>query len=153
MFVPELTPNLARRLAQLDHIPGPGDLSNIKVWLGGLFYPKAYVERVNDPEALIIDGEAFAIYFSIPCHADLKCTCFSGLVLEGASWATEKLELGQDDRCGSTLRKPDGCSRTRLPRDRSISRSTWAMIGVTSCSVWILLSKAASDTDSGWAKL
>ena len=81
MSVSEWIPNFARRLAQLDHISGLDDLNNIEVWLGGLFYPEAYVtatrqavahrkkwsletlhlqldlEKVNDPEGFIIDGE------------------------------------------------------------------------------------------------
>lgn len=85
MSVSEWIPNFARRLAQLDHISGLGDLNNIEVWLGGLFYPEAYItatrqavahrkkwsletlhmqldlEKVNDPEAFIIDGEVFMI--------------------------------------------------------------------------------------------
>lgn len=73
--------DFARRLQQLDHIAGVDNLSNAEVWLGGLFFPEAYVtatrqavahrkkwsletlhlrldlERVNDPEAFIVDGE------------------------------------------------------------------------------------------------
>lgn len=72
--------NLARRLAQLDHIAGLDNLNNLEVWLGGLFYPEAYItatrqavahrkkwsletlhlrldlERVNDPGAFVVDG-------------------------------------------------------------------------------------------------
>lgn len=72
--------DFARRLQQLDHIAGVEYLSNVEVWLGGLFFPEAYVtatrqavahrkkwsletlhlrldlERVNDPEAFIVDG-------------------------------------------------------------------------------------------------
>jgi len=99
MSVSEWIPNLARRLAQLDYISGLDNLNNIEVWLGGLFYPEAYItatrqavahrkkwsletlhlqldlEKVNDPEAFIIDG----------------------LVLEGASWAIDELELNQGE--------------------------------------------------------
>lgn len=73
--------DLARRLSQLDGIAGMDNLGNIEVWLGGLFYPEAYItatrqavahrkqwsletlslrldiERVNDPSAYIVDGE------------------------------------------------------------------------------------------------
>ena len=35
--------DLSRRLGQLDHISGLDDLKNIEVWLGGLFFPEAYV--------------------------------------------------------------------------------------------------------------
>ena len=80
MAVSEWIANFARRLAQLDTIAALDNLSNVEVWLGGLFFPEAYVtatrqavahrkrwsletlhlrldlERVNDPGAFIIDG-------------------------------------------------------------------------------------------------
>jgi dynein heavy chain 1 len=108
MSVAEWIPNLARRLAQLDHVAGleGGNLTNIEVWLGGLFFPEAYVtatrqavahrkrwsletlhlrvdiERVNDPGAFIVDG----------------------LVLQGAAWAGDKLVLndGESVRLGAS---------------------------------------------------
>ncbi|KAI4519311.1 dynein heavy chain [Schizophyllum commune Loenen D] len=87
--------DFSRRLAQLDHIASLDNLTNVEVWLGGLFFPEAYItatrqavahrkkwsletlnlrldiERVNDPSAFVVDG----------------------LVLEGASWSTDKLVL------------------------------------------------------------
>jgi len=99
MSVTEWIPNLARRLAQLDSISGLDNLNNIEVWLGGLFFPEAYItatrqavahrkkwsletlylqldiEKVNDPEAFILDG----------------------LVLEGAFWSTDRLELNEGE--------------------------------------------------------
>lgn len=80
--------NLARRLAQLDQIATLDNLNNLEVWLGGLFFPEAYItatrqavahrkkwsletlnlrldiERVNDPGAFIVDGEILAFKFS-----------------------------------------------------------------------------------------
>ena len=97
MSVSEWIPNFARRLAQLDHIFGLDNLNNIEVWLGGLFYPEAYVtatrqavahrkkwsletlhlqldlEKMSDPEAFIIDGE---VLVSVPCHLNLNCAVF-----------------------------------------------------------------------------
>ena len=84
MAVSEWIANFARRLTQLDTIASLDNLSNVEVWLGGLFFPEAYVtatrqavahrkrwsletlhlrldiERVNDPGAYIIEG----MYFS-----------------------------------------------------------------------------------------
>ena len=81
MGVSEWIGDFARRLAQLSEIAGLDNLNNIEVWLGGLFFPEAYItatrqavahrkrwsletlhlqldiERVNDPEAFIVDGE------------------------------------------------------------------------------------------------
>ena len=80
MSVSEWIPNLSLRLSQLDRIAKLDDLNNVEVWLGGLFFPEAYVtatrqavahrkrwsletldlrldiERVNDPNAFIVDG-------------------------------------------------------------------------------------------------
>ncbi|GJE87844.1 dynein heavy chain protein 1 [Phanerochaete sordida] len=102
MAVSEWTSDFARRLAQLSHIAGLGNLTNVEVWLGGLFFPEAYItasrqavahrkkwsletlhlqldiERVNDPSAFVVDG----------------------LVLEGASWTTDRLTLNN----GETVR-------------------------------------------------
>ncbi|KAI0666280.1 dynein heavy chain [Trametes maxima] len=102
MGVSEWISNFARRLAQLDQIAGLDNLNNVEVWLGGLFFPEAYItatrqavahrkrwsletlrlqldiERVNDPGAFIVDG----------------------LVLEGAAWASDKLVLND----GETVR-------------------------------------------------
>lgn len=80
MSVSEWIPDFARRLAQLDGLTEVDNLANVEVWLGGLFFPEAYItatrqavahrkkwsletlhlrldiERVNDPNAFIIDG-------------------------------------------------------------------------------------------------
>lgn len=79
--------DFARRLGQLSQIAGLDNLSNVEVWLGGLFFPDAYItatrqavahrkkwsletlrmrldiERVNDPGAFIVDGTS---QFSFP---------------------------------------------------------------------------------------
>jgi dynein heavy chain 1, cytosolic len=81
MAVNEWIPNLARRLAQLNDIAGLDNLTNVEVWLGGLFFPEAYItatrqavahrkrwsletlnmrldiEKVNDPGAFIVNGK------------------------------------------------------------------------------------------------
>ncbi|KAH9046427.1 dynein heavy chain protein 1 [Lactarius hengduanensis] len=99
MSVTEWIPDFARRLDQLDSLAEVDNLANIEVWLGGLFFPEAYItatrqavahrkkwsletlylrldlERVNDPSAFIVDG----------------------LVLEGASWADDQLVLNQGE--------------------------------------------------------
>ncbi|TFK40902.1 dynein heavy chain protein 1 [Crucibulum laeve] len=94
--------NFARRLDQLDNIASLDNLNNVEVWLGGLFFPEAYItatrqavahkkkwsletlnlrldiDRVNDPGAFIVDG----------------------LALEGASWSSDRLVLND----GQTVR-------------------------------------------------
>jgi dynein heavy chain 1 len=80
MSVSEWIPDFARRLAQLDNLTEMDNVADVEVWLGGLFFPEAYItatrqavahrkkwsletlhlrldiERVNDPNAFIIDG-------------------------------------------------------------------------------------------------
>ncbi|KAI0072370.1 dynein heavy chain [Panus rudis PR-1116 ss-1] len=99
MGVSEWISDFARRLAQLSSIAELDNLSNVEVWLGGLFFPEAYItatrqavahrkrwsletlylqldiERVNDPEAFIVDG----------------------LVLQGANWASDRLVLNNGE--------------------------------------------------------
>lgn len=72
--------DFSRRLTQLNNIAGLDNLNNVEVWLGGLFFPEAYVtatrqavahrkkwsletlhlkldiDKVNDPGAFIVDG-------------------------------------------------------------------------------------------------
>ncbi|KIJ45695.1 hypothetical protein M422DRAFT_778888 [Sphaerobolus stellatus SS14] len=104
MAVSQWIPNLGRRLAQLETISQLNSLSDTEIWLGGLFFPEAYVtatrqavahrkkwsletldlrldlEQIQDPEAFIVDG----------------------LVLEGASYSGGRLSLnaGQSVRLG-----------------------------------------------------
>jgi dynein heavy chain 1 len=100
--VAEWIPNFARRLSQLARVAERGaaaPLGDVAVWLGGLFFPEAYVtatrqaiahrrrwsletlhlrvdlERVNEPEAFVVDG----------------------LVLQGAGWAGDRLVLNDGD--------------------------------------------------------
>lgn len=88
MSVSEWIPNLALRLQQLDKIASLDTLNHVEVWLGGLFFPEAYitatrqavahrkkwsletldlrldVERVNDPGAFIVDGELYCLLYA-----------------------------------------------------------------------------------------
>lgn len=88
MSVSEWIPDLARRLAQLDGITTmQQSLSNVEVWLGGLFFPEAYVTatrqavahrkrwsletlclrldigQMSNPGAFIVDGEPNRMIF------------------------------------------------------------------------------------------
>jgi len=116
MSVSEWIPDFARRLAQLDGLTEVDNLANVEVWLGGLFFPEAYItatrqavahrkkwsletlhlrldiERVNDPNAFIIDGTQSPY---VSCEKTLKL--FIGLVLEGASWVDDQLVLSQGE--------------------------------------------------------
>jgi dynein heavy chain 1 len=115
MPVSEWIPDFARRLEQLDSLSEKDNLTDVDVWLGGLFFPEAYItatrqavahrkkwsletlllrldiERVNDPNAFIIDGMP-----SLYTHLELT-NLFVGLVLEGASWVDDQLVLNQGE--------------------------------------------------------
>jgi dynein heavy chain 1 len=119
--------NFAKRLEQLDTIAQLDSLSNIEVWLGGLFFPEAFItatrqavahrkkwsletlnlcldiERVNDPSAFIVDGTALFRSSPPPMNPRFDILIpfiFVGLALEGASWATDQLVLND----GETVR-------------------------------------------------
>ena len=104
MAVSEWILNLARRLAQLNDVAGLDNLSNVEVWLGGLFFPEAYItatrqavahrkrwsletlnlrldiEKVNDPSAFIVDGNAIQISLlqRTPDHILISRSRFGG---------------------------------------------------------------------------
>jgi dynein heavy chain 1, cytosolic len=87
MGVSEWIGDFSRRLAQLAHIASLNNFSNVEVWLGGLFFPEAYItatrqsvahrkkwsletlclqldiERVNDPGAFIVDGKHYFTWY------------------------------------------------------------------------------------------
>lgn len=87
MAVNEWISDFSRRLGQIAHIASLDNLNNVEVWLGGLFFPEAYItatrqavahrkkwsletlhlqldlERVNDPSAFIVDG----MYYRTNC--------------------------------------------------------------------------------------
>jgi dynein heavy chain 1 len=80
MSVAQWVPDFVKRIAQLDKINNLNSLHNVEVWLGGLFFPEAYVtatrqavahrkkwsletlyleldiEQIQDPNAFIIEG-------------------------------------------------------------------------------------------------
>src|SRR5882762_8849487 len=114
MAVNEWIPDLARRLAQLNDVAGLDNMTNVEVWLGGLFFPEAYItatrqavahrkrwsletlsmrldiEKVNDPSGFIVDGK-LRVVFVFLIH--LSMLFIIGLALEGAAWSTDKLVL------------------------------------------------------------
>lgn len=108
--------DFARRLVQLDQIASLDNFNDLEVWLAGLFFPEAYItatrqtiahrkkwsletlhlrldiERVNDPNSFVVDGTCFILYTRPSCV--LVCL---GLILEGASWADDRLVLNDGD--------------------------------------------------------
>jgi dynein heavy chain 1 len=106
MSVSEWIPDLARRLSQLDGITGvQQNLSNVEVWLGGLFFPEAYITatrqavahrkrwsletlhlrldigQMNDPGAFIVDGTLFLSPLFSPNSNNICRACSGGRCL------------------------------------------------------------------------
>jgi dynein heavy chain 1 len=102
MSVSEWIPDLARRLSQLDGITSvQQNLSDVEVWLGGLFFPEAYITatrqavahrkrwsletlhlrldigQMNDPGAFIVDGMLFLSSPLLPNSVNV-CRSYSG---------------------------------------------------------------------------
>jgi hypothetical protein len=114
MSVSEWIPDLARRLAQLDGITTmQQSLSNVEVWLGGLFFPEAYITatrqavahrkhwsletlslrldigHMSNPGAFIVDGELGYIWSNfIPLIAMFTRSDAGGSCLGCRSWKT-----------------------------------------------------------------
>jgi dynein heavy chain 1, cytosolic len=51
MSITQWIPNLASRVTQLDRIAKLDSLRNVEVWLGGLFFPEAYVTATRQSTA------------------------------------------------------------------------------------------------------
>ncbi|KAG1769288.1 dynein heavy chain domain-containing protein [Suillus placidus] len=98
MSMSEWIPDLARRLSQLDGITSmQQNLSNVEVWLGGLFFPKAYITATRQAVAhrKWWSLETLHLCLDIGQMNDPAAFIVDGLVLEGAAWDTgnEKLVL------------------------------------------------------------
>ena len=51
MSVSEWIPDFARRLEQLDSLSEKDNLADVDVWLGGLFFPEAYITATRQAVA------------------------------------------------------------------------------------------------------
>jgi dynein heavy chain 1, cytosolic len=82
MAISQWIHDFARRLTQLARIQMSNSLNNVEVWLGGLFFPEAYItatrqaishrkswsletlrlqldiEKIRDPNAFVIEGQS-----------------------------------------------------------------------------------------------
>ena len=123
--------DFARRLKQLAQIATLDNLSNVEVWLGGLFFPEAYItatrqavahrkkwsletlrlrldiERVNDPEAFIVDGMCLtstAVTISDPASQVLFSRALTGPRTSCCS-TTAKLSAWDRRKCAGSRRK------------------------------------------------
>ncbi|OJA07948.1 hypothetical protein AZE42_05923 [Rhizopogon vesiculosus] len=100
MSVSEWIPDLARRLSQLDGITAvQQNLSNVEVWLGGLFFPEAYITATRQAVAhrKRWSLETLHLRLDIGQMNDPGAFIVDGLVLEGAAWDAENEKLVLND--------------------------------------------------------
>ncbi|KAG2045236.1 dynein heavy chain protein 1 [Suillus americanus] len=98
--VSEWIPDLARRLSQLDGITSvQQNLSNVEVWLGGLFFPEAYITATRQAVAhrKRWSLETLHLRLDIGQMNDPGAFIVDGLILEGAAWDTENEKLILND--------------------------------------------------------
>ncbi|KAG2123592.1 dynein heavy chain and region D6 of dynein motor-domain-containing protein [Suillus clintonianus] len=100
MSVSEWIPDLARRLSQLNDITSvQQNLSNVEVWLGGLFFPEAYITATRQAVAhrKRWSLETLHLRLDIGQMNDPGAFIVDGLVLEGAAWDAENEKLALND--------------------------------------------------------
>jgi dynein heavy chain 1 len=94
--------DFARRLAQLDSIASLDHLNDVEVWLGGLFFPEAYITATRQAVAHRKKWslETLHLHLDIESVNDPQAFIIDGLSLEGASWSSNRLVLND----GETVR-------------------------------------------------
>ena len=135
MSITQWLPNLVLRIAQLERISQLSSLHHVEVWLGGLFFPEAYitatrqavahrkkwsletlylqldVEQIQDPNGFIVDGELESL-------SALGFSTIQGLTIEGAQWSNSRLNLNAGEPCRlgpSQIRWVQHTERLKLP--------------------------------------
>ncbi|SJL06320.1 related to Cytoplasmic dynein 1 heavy chain 1 [Armillaria ostoyae] len=91
--------NFARRLNQLDSVAELQNLNDVEVWLGGLFFPEAYITATRQAVAhrKRWSLETLSLRLDIEKVTDPEAFIVDGLALEGASWAIDKLVLNDGE--------------------------------------------------------
>ncbi|KAH7883931.1 dynein heavy chain and region D6 of dynein motor-domain-containing protein [Phlebopus sp. FC_14] len=96
MSVSEWIPDLARRLVQLDGITTmQQSLSDVEVWLGGLFFPEAFITATRQAVAhrKRWSLETLSLRLDIGQMNNPGAFIVDGLTLEGAAWDSETGKL------------------------------------------------------------
>ncbi|KZT42722.1 dynein heavy chain [Sistotremastrum suecicum HHB10207 ss-3] len=99
MSTAQMIPNLAQRLAQLERISRLESLSNVEVWLGGLFFPEAYITATRQAVAHRKKWSLETLHLQLDIEQVQDPTGFivEGLLIEGASWSSDHLVLNQGE--------------------------------------------------------
>ncbi|KAH7340377.1 dynein heavy chain protein 1 [Rhizoctonia solani] len=98
--------NLAQRLAQLEEITKVNSYDNFDVWLGGLFFPEAYVTATRQAVAHHNSWSLETLVLRLDVQQDASRDAFAvqGLLMEGASWVDghAKVNSGETVKLEST---------------------------------------------------
>ncbi|KAG8927614.1 Cytoplasmic dynein 1 heavy chain 1 [Tulasnella sp. 418] len=102
MAVSQWLPNFALRLAQLEKFAGLSSFDDVEVWLGGLFFPEAYVTATRQSVAHRNAWSLETLHLSLDLETGSTGGSFTveGLVLEGAKWSNGQLIIND----GQSLR-------------------------------------------------
>ncbi|KAF8758753.1 Dynein heavy chain [Rhizoctonia solani] len=94
--------NLAQRLAQLEEITKVTSYDSFNVWLGGLFFPEAYVTATRQAVAHHNSWSLETLLLRLDVQQDPSRDAFAvqGLLMEGASWVGGHAEVNS----GETVR-------------------------------------------------
>ncbi|KAG9023665.1 hypothetical protein FRB95_012647 [Tulasnella sp. JGI-2019a] len=104
MSVAQWLPNFALRLGQLERVSQLMSLDGVEVWLGGLFFPEAYVTATRQSVAHRNSWSLETLYLNLDLEASSGSAGFTieGLGLEGASWSEQQLAIND----GQSIRLP-----------------------------------------------
>lgn len=95
MAVSQWIPNLALRLEQLQRISQLHSFDDVEVWLGGLFFPEAYVTATRQAVAHRNEWSLETLHLRVDIEqtGDPGGFIIQGLVLEGAAWSDGHLKI------------------------------------------------------------
>lgn len=90
--------NFSQRLGQLHEVGNLNDFTGVQVWLGGLFFPEAYVTVTRQAVAHRNRWSLETLALSLDLEeSGSGGFVVEGLVLEGANWQDETLRLNDGD--------------------------------------------------------
>lgn len=99
MAVAGWIPNFSQRLAQLEKVAQLSSFSGLSVWLGGLFFPEAYITATRQAVAHRMSWSLETLDLRLDVEQAGDPTAFSveGLVIEGAEWKGRHLAINDGE--------------------------------------------------------
>ncbi|KAG8867814.1 hypothetical protein FRC20_004812 [Serendipita sp. 405] len=99
MAVAGWIPDFGHRLAQLDKVAQLGTFTGLTVWLGGLFFPEAYITATRQAVAHRMSWSLETLDLRLELEQEGDPTAFSveGLIIEGATWRDDRLIINDGE--------------------------------------------------------